>query len=107
MLPRKKPERNEGHERKISNKNDYIVTKRNDYSEESNKRNFKYYNRKIVEDRRKSRLFKSMKSEDDKQKSLTPIRKRPILIKSKTDSYIDASEKKRRLFKTCAKANEI
>ena len=36
-----------------------------------------------------------MKAEDkdDERKSLTPIRKQPILIKSKTDSYIDASDK--------------
>ena len=34
-----------------------------------------------------------MKYEDDERKSLTSIRKRPILIKLKTDSYIDASDK--------------
>ena len=36
-----------------------------------------------------------MKSEDkdDEQKSLTPIKKRPILIKLKTDNYIYASDK--------------
>ena len=36
-----------------------------------------------------------MKSEDidDKSKILTQIKKRPILIKSKTDSFVDASDK--------------
>ena len=36
-----------------------------------------------------------MKSEDegDERKSLTPIRKRPILIKSEIDNYIDAGDK--------------
>ena len=36
-----------------------------------------------------------MKSEDkdDERKRLTPLRKRPILIKSKTDSSIDVSDK--------------
>ena len=93
---KRKPERNKDHKRRISNKNDDIVTKKSaDYSEESNKRNLKYYKRKIVEDRKKSRLLEPVKSEDDndERKSLTPIRKRPILIKSLTDSCIDASDK--------------
>ena len=36
-----------------------------------------------------------MQSEDkdDERKSVTPIKKRPVLIKSKTNSYIDASDK--------------
>ena len=58
------------------------------------RKNLKYYNRKIVEDRRKSRLFEPMKSEDDEWKRSTPIGKRPILIKSKTDSYIDVTKAK-------------
>ena len=53
----------------------------------------KYYNRKIVDDKRKSRLYEPMKFEDDERKRLTPIRKQPILIKSRTDSYINASDK--------------
>ena len=65
--------------------------KRAEYSEESDKRNLKYYNRKIFEDRRKSRLFEPMKfeDEDNERTNLIPIRKQPILIKSKTNSYID------------------
>ena len=36
----------------MSNKNEDIVTKRAGYCEESDKRNLKYYNRKIVEDKK-------------------------------------------------------
>ena len=53
----------------------------------------KYYKRKIVKDRRKSRPCEPIKSEDDERTSLTPIRNRSSLIKSKPDSYIEASDK--------------